>query len=682
MSDTLLIKSISSNELSVKNWVEVQQKTFLRWINSKLQDSKFAPLSSLTDLGSGIALYRLLQCLDPDFQLKPVSTNPHLKVQKMENLNRVLDYLKHRQNLQIHNIGSEDIVDGNSKLILGLIWLLLLNYTVFEDEEDCGFTKKDLLLRWCQKVTQNYKLKLTNFGSGWRDGRAFCAILNYYRPELLDYEKTSTLQDLERLELAMGVAENLGITRLIDPENINCSRPDEKSIIAYVSLYYDKFSKEQVKGTGGYKIRVETFLGVVVEIAKLKKDYRAGLDNLIPQIEHTVLQMDKLLTQPQNLDNLVASKDYLDSLATEKLQFLEDYSHLESLRSKINLLLVEFRLRGLCESKERSLAVATKLLKKITDNEHKMSELVSEMIESWRAKSFKRLDDLIEGVGLGLDMVEAEILDLSDSAEKQVDQLPEIMGTLSNVEKLQESLTKTKDDIQRQIEQFQGTFGYHETEKLYKVTELKFRIKLIRDIIVDKLQFIERQFDRKERIFEQLKNDSQLDSVQLYQIEMVFEKLDHGCKTYLNKPEFRDAMLFLYPALAGSEADNIFEYLYSSSEEITRGVRLKQFLELPGLFGEKVKKDPDVTNLAGEFYREAFDHASGGRGVLEKVDVDKLRLDTTLVAGLAEVFEFQQDGYNYGPFFHGDDSMLTSNGLTKEEVVSALKDMDSMRIDK
>ncbi|KAG7737154.1 hypothetical protein KL932_004114 [Ogataea haglerorum] len=156
MSDTLIIKSISSHDVSLKEWIQVQEKTFLRWINSKLQSHNHAPLLSLSDLGSGVDLYHLLKCLDPDFDLLPIYQRPNLKFQKMENVSRILDYLKHRQGLQIHNIGAEDIVDGNSKLTLGLIWLLLLNYTVFDSSDEAdAFSKKELLLRWCKKVTSS-----------------------------------------------------------------------------------------------------------------------------------------------------------------------------------------------------------------------------------------------------------------------------------------------------------------------------------------------------------------------------------------------------------------------------------------------------------------------------------------------------------------------------------------------
>jgi len=54
-------------------------------------------------------------------------------VQKAENVNKALEYIRHR-GIQLHNIGAEDIVDGNLRLILGLIWTLILRFTINNDK--------------------------------------------------------------------------------------------------------------------------------------------------------------------------------------------------------------------------------------------------------------------------------------------------------------------------------------------------------------------------------------------------------------------------------------------------------------------------------------------------------------------------------------------------------------------
>lgn len=57
------------------------------------------------------------------------ASNPRLRVQKCENVHKCLEFIRWR-GIQLFNIGAEDIVDGTLKLILGLIWTLILRFTI------------------------------------------------------------------------------------------------------------------------------------------------------------------------------------------------------------------------------------------------------------------------------------------------------------------------------------------------------------------------------------------------------------------------------------------------------------------------------------------------------------------------------------------------------------------------
>ncbi|KAL8172744.1 UNVERIFIED_CONTAM: hypothetical protein K2H54_016083 [Gekko kuhli] len=56
--------------------------------------------------------------------------------------------------------------------------------------------------------------------------------------------------NLANLEHAFFVAERLGVARLLDPEDVDVSSPDEKSVITYVSSLYDAFPKVPEGGEG------------------------------------------------------------------------------------------------------------------------------------------------------------------------------------------------------------------------------------------------------------------------------------------------------------------------------------------------------------------------------------------------------------------------------------------------
>uniref|UniRef100_A0A671YGS9 Calponin-homology (CH) domain-containing protein n=1 Tax=Sparus aurata TaxID=8175 RepID=A0A671YGS9_SPAAU len=53
-----------------------------------------------------------------------------------------------------------------------------------------GGSKRNALLKWCQKKTEGYpNIDVTNFSSSWSDGLAFCALLHTYLPAHIPYQE-------------------------------------------------------------------------------------------------------------------------------------------------------------------------------------------------------------------------------------------------------------------------------------------------------------------------------------------------------------------------------------------------------------------------------------------------------------------------------------------------------------
>lgn len=84
------------------------------------------------DLADGKKLLKLLEIISGEKLAKP--NNGKMRVHKIENVNKSLDFLHTK--VRLESIGAEDIVDGNPRLILGLIWTIILRFQIQEIEID------------------------------------------------------------------------------------------------------------------------------------------------------------------------------------------------------------------------------------------------------------------------------------------------------------------------------------------------------------------------------------------------------------------------------------------------------------------------------------------------------------------------------------------------------------------
>lgn len=84
------------------------------------------------DLADGRKLLKLLEIISGEKLAKP--NNGKMRVHKIENVNKSLDFLHTK--VRLESIGAEDIVDGNRRLILGLIWTIILRFQIQEIEID------------------------------------------------------------------------------------------------------------------------------------------------------------------------------------------------------------------------------------------------------------------------------------------------------------------------------------------------------------------------------------------------------------------------------------------------------------------------------------------------------------------------------------------------------------------
>uniref|UniRef100_A0A8C4LWF9 Spectrin beta chain n=1 Tax=Equus asinus asinus TaxID=83772 RepID=A0A8C4LWF9_EQUAS len=328
----------------------VQKKTFTKWVNSHLARVGCHIGDLYADLRDGFVLTRLLEVLSGEQLPRP--TRGRMRIHSLENVDKALQFLK-EQRVHLENVGSHDIVDGNHRLTLGLVWTIILRFQIQVikiETEDNRETRsaKDALLLWCQMKTAGYpEVNIQNFTTSWRDGLAFNALIHRHRPDLVDFSKLTKSNANYNLQRAFRTAEqHLGLARLLDPEDVNMEAPDEKSIITYVVSFYHYFSKMKALAVEGK--RIGKVLDQVLEVGKIIERYEELAAELLAWIHRTV--------------GLISNQKFANSLSgvQQQLQAFTAYCTLEKpvkFQEKGNLEVLLFSIQSKLRACNRRLFV-------------------------------------------------------------------------------------------------------------------------------------------------------------------------------------------------------------------------------------------------------------------------------------------------------------------------------------
>ncbi|XP_068451611.1 calmin [Clinocottus analis] len=263
----------------------VQKRTFTRWMNLHLEkcDPPIEVNDLFRDIQDGHILMALLEELSGCKLLHGFKRSSH-RIFRLNNIAKVLSFLEER-NVKLVSIDAADVADGNSSIILGLIWNIILFFQIKEltgnirsqfpsssslssiptasdsDTSQCSTPSDERqsvsaamrehskaikkLLQWVQKRTRKYSVAVRDFGKSWTSGLAFLAVIKSIDPSLVDMRKALLRTAKENLEDGFRIAHfSLGIPRLLEPDDVTINAPDEQSIMTYVSQFLKHFPGE------------------------------------------------------------------------------------------------------------------------------------------------------------------------------------------------------------------------------------------------------------------------------------------------------------------------------------------------------------------------------------------------------------------------------------------------------
>ncbi|MED6244590.1 actinin alpha 2 [Ataeniobius toweri] len=318
-------------------WEQQQRKTFTAWCNSHLRKAGTQIDNIEEDFRNGLKLMLLLEVISGERLPKP--DRGKMRFHKIANVNKALDFITSK-GVKLVSIGAEEIVDGNVKMTLGMIWTIILRFAIQDISVEETSAKEGLLL-WCQRKTAPYRnVNVQNFHVSWKDGLAFCALIHRHRPDLLDFSKLNKDDPLGNLNLAFDIAEkHLDIPKMLDAEDIiNTPKPDERAIMTYVSCFYHAFAGAEQAETAAN--RICKVLGVNQENEKLMEEYERLASELLEWIRRTTPWLENRTPEKTMAEMQRKLEDFRDYRRQHKPPKVQEKCQLE-----INFNTLQTKLR-------------------------------------------------------------------------------------------------------------------------------------------------------------------------------------------------------------------------------------------------------------------------------------------------------------------------------------------------
>lgn len=309
------------------DWVQLQQKTMIRWINQKIQNDTATPTSSLnipnqinnlhSDLQDGLVLVRLVNQIIHEvsntpnnhlitsqlFYLTPLYPKPNFKLQKIENLNDFLKFIKLIFNINVSTVSSDNIFDGDLKLTLGLVWSLFLfststSFLTFSNSSPSFVEIKTIIINWINKIISKRNIQITNLNKDWS--------VEIHRPDhilsiILQHYNITLSEEKNRIQNLLGILkygeQTLKIPHLIDIDDFRLLVPDEKCIVTYLIEWFKIFEIEKSYQTKPRQLYEYNKFNDLIELinitVKFKNKYETKALRFLNRLNSFTSQLDQ-----------------------------------------------------------------------------------------------------------------------------------------------------------------------------------------------------------------------------------------------------------------------------------------------------------------------------------------------------------------------------------------------------
>ncbi|CAE6415793.1 unnamed protein product [Rhizoctonia solani] len=543
-----------------------------------------------------------------DVSLGRYNKTPRMRVQKAENVNKALEFITSR-GVKLTNIGPEDIIDGNVKLILGMIWTLILRFTIADISEE-GLSAKEGLLLWCQRKTAGYQeVDVQDFGYSWSDGLALCALIHHHRPDLIDYASLDKTDKYTNTKLAFDVAEkHLGIPQLLDVEDLcDANPPDERSVMTYIASFFHAFSSMDQQET--VSRRIEKFADLMYSVWLSRNDYEKRMRALLAEwSEKTATLASNVFdgTYADAKQQLIEFQAYKNA---SKRQWVSEKQDLAMLYTNVQTKLRTYGLREYIPPEGLELSNMDEAWSALLAAEATRSKSINAQIREIKESLRKKFANVANNFERRLRDLSNELANLDGPLEDQLTSAKIIQTRLGPfAESLKDVASTEQECLAANVEENDYTIFTHQ--------DLQFELELVIQNVVQKISFIDNQIVAR--------NMSNLTPAQLEQFESTFRYFDRNETNTLELAEMTAALASL--GIVYSEED-----LITIHEQLTEDYGAVTFEAFINLLVDITEDQTSPAQL-----RDAFRGLAGDKPFVTEVDLRAALLPPTAVEYLQQ----------------------------------------------
>jgi len=461
------------------DWLRLQKKIFGRYCTQKLKagGTPREITDIVKDVNDGLLIIDLIEVLSGKTYPEKKPAPPKNKIQAVDNCSKAL---KFATSVGVKTqTSAENIVEGNEKLILGMIFQIILKYMKFDDgEEGTSGDVKEALMLWLKNKTAGYNnVLIENFTKSFHDGMAFCALIHRMRPKLVNFDGLNKSDKNGNLALALNLAEKYcNVEKYLEPSDI--PKLDEVSMIVYLSDWYEGIALLQKQDIAAKRIGKLVLMTELHD--KMRADYINGAKAFVSWSDKTIADLNK-----RDFDNTLAGiekrlKDFYRYKSEEKSKQLASKLDLESLFDNLALRLVhnkrppfkpgdtlephglEKKVEELEKAElEKAAALHAELARQIhLHNQAKKFKAGADSLNAWIAEKNKYFStvetiDSVEGAEIALEACRININEVSYSKDGRLKDLKAISAELyserfenqSEIKSIEQGLDSAFDNL-------------------------------------------------------------------------------------------------------------------------------------------------------------------------------------------------------------------------------------------